>query len=110
MKLVFKLVIAVLVVFTLGVLYLVFTGKGPQGSQNSKSKTGTQYFTTGSDYKGNYVFGGAMQLAVNELNNSILHEKLQLRLDESDIGTKRLLDIFNLAEFTTSDLDPKATM
>jgi hypothetical protein len=66
---------------------------------------GKEYFTTGSDYKGNYVFGGAMQLAVNELNNNILRDKLQLVLQPSDAETNRLLTIFNLGEFTTNDLD-----
>lgn len=35
----------------------------------------------GSYFKGNYVWGGAMNLTWNELNDNILHEKLQLKTD-----------------------------
>lgn len=66
------------------------------------------YITTGSYHKGNFVYGGAMQLAINDLNENILHEKLQLKLDDSDTDTKRILNIFNKSEFTKDDLDDKS--
>ncbi len=58
---------------------------------------------TGSDYKGNYVYGGAMNLAWNELNENILHEKL--RLNTTDKKTLETVDKFNKAIFTKNDLD-----
>jgi hypothetical protein len=66
---------------------------------------GANYFMTGSDYKGNYVFGGAMQLAINDLNDKILKGKLQLDLAPTDKETARTLQIFNMGEFTVHDLD-----
>ncbi|MDD4902630.1 MAG: hypothetical protein PHE24_05865 [Patescibacteria group bacterium] len=57
----------------------------------------------GSDYKGNYVWGGAMNLAWNELNDNILHEKLQLKTtDKVALG---MVDKFNNPAITKDDLD-----
>ncbi len=107
MKVLIKLVLAfaVLVIgvlFLTGVLNLSLLMKSVK---YSASPQGNTYFTTGSDYEGNYVFGGAMQLAINELNANILHSKLQLNLSANDVETRRILNIFNKAEFTTNDLD-----
>src|SRR5512136_226278 len=59
----------------------------------------------GSEYKGNYIWGLAMNLAWNELNESILHEKLKLKTD--DKIALRMTDQFNDAPFTRNDLDEK---
>jgi len=58
---------------------------------------------TGSDYKGNYVYGAAMNLAWNDLNDNILHEKLRLRTN--DKIALEMVDKFNNAVFTKDDLD-----
>ncbi len=60
----------------------------------------------GSEYKGNYVWGLAMNLAWNELNESILHEKLKLKTD--DKIALRMADQLNDAPFTKNDLDEKS--
>ena len=60
----------------------------------------------GSDYKGNYVWGGAMNLAWNELNENILHEKLQLNTDD-EIALKMVVKL-NDAPFSKSDLDEES--
>lgn len=60
----------------------------------------------GSDYKGNYVWGGAMNLAWNELNENILHEKLQLNTDD-DTALEMVVKL-NDAPFSKSDLDEKS--
>lgn len=60
----------------------------------------------GSDYKGNYVWGLAMNLAWNELNESILHEKLKLQTD--DKVALRMADQLNGAPLTKNDLDEKS--
>lgn len=57
----------------------------------------------GSEYKGNYVCGLAMNLAWNELNESILHEKVKLKTD--DKIALRMADQLNHAPFTKNDLD-----
>lgn len=60
----------------------------------------------GSDCKGNYVWAGAMNLAWNELNEHILHEKLKL-----NTTNKVVLDMlasFNSAPFTRKDLDEQS--
>ncbi len=57
----------------------------------------------GSYCKGNYVWGLAMNLAWQELNNEILHEKLALRTDD-----KSALDIaknFNYTKLSKNDID-----
>ncbi len=60
----------------------------------------------GSDYKGNYVWGGAMNLAWNELNENILHEKLQL--NTNDETALEMVKKLNDAPFSKSDLDEES--
>jgi hypothetical protein len=60
----------------------------------------------GSEYKGNYVWGGAMNLAWNELNENILHEKL--RLNTYDKKALEMVDKLNHSPFTRNDLDEKS--
>ena len=57
----------------------------------------------GSMCKGNYVWGAAMNLAWNELNDNILHEKLQL--DTLDATALDMVEKFNFAPFSKTDLD-----
>jgi len=60
----------------------------------------------GSYYKGNYVWGGAMNLAWNELNENILQEKLKLRTDnEVALG---MVEKLNNSPFSKQDLDVKS--
>ena len=61
---------------------------------------------TGSYYKGNYVWGGAMNLAWNELNDNILHEKLAL--DTTDKTALDLVSKLNNSMFTKNDLDEES--
>ena len=60
----------------------------------------------GSEYKGNYVWGGAMNLAWLELNENILHEKL--RLNTNDKVALEMVDKLNRSPFTKNDLDEKS--
>jgi len=60
----------------------------------------------GSEYKGNYVWGLAMNLAWKELNENILHGKPDLKTD--DKVALRIADQFNDAPFTKNDLDEKS--
>lgn len=60
----------------------------------------------GSEYKGNYVWGGAMNLAWTELNENILHEKLKLKTN--DIVALKMVDAFNNPVFSKKDLDEKS--
>ena len=57
----------------------------------------------GSYYEGNYVWGGAMNLAWNELNENILGEKLKLATE--DELALSMVENFNNAVFTKDDLD-----
>ncbi len=60
----------------------------------------------GSDYKGNYVWGGAMNLAWTELNDNIIKEKIQLNTEDKialDMASK-----LNNAPFSKKDLDDKS--
>ena len=76
----------------------------PQVIQDTKSNIAGNYL--GSDYKGNYVWGGAMNLAWNELNENILKEKLQLNTDDK-IALEMALKLNN-APFSKSDLDEES--
>lgn len=60
----------------------------------------------GSEYKGNYVWGGAMNLAWHELNENIVHEKLKLKTD--DPVALEMVDKLNDSPFTKNDLDEKS--
>jgi hypothetical protein len=60
----------------------------------------------GSEYKGNYVWGGAMNLAWHELNENILHEELSLNTD--DKVALEMVKKLNHSPFTRSDLDEKS--
>jgi len=60
----------------------------------------------GSEYKGNYVWGGAMNLAWLELNENILHEKLRLNTD--DKVALEMVHKLNHSPFTRNDLDEKS--
>ncbi len=60
----------------------------------------------GSEYKSNYVWGVAMNLAWHELNESILHGKVGLKTD--DKVALRMTDQLNAAPFTKNDLDEKS--
>ncbi len=60
----------------------------------------------GSYCKGNYVWGLAMNLAWQELNNEILHEKMQL--NTNDEKALQIAKTFNKAQFSKKDLDKKS--
>lgn len=72
--------------------------------QNTKTNIAGNYL--GSEYKGNYVWGGAMNLAWNELNEKILHEKLKFKTD--DKIALEMAEKFNNPIFTKNDLDDKS--
>ncbi len=60
----------------------------------------------GSYCKGNYVWGLAMNLAWQEINNEILHEKLSLRTD--DKSALEIAKTFNNTQFSKKDLDEES--
>jgi len=60
----------------------------------------------GSYYDGNYVYGGAMNLAWNDLSENIVKEKV--KLNTSDAVALEMADKFNNAVFTKNDLDEKS--
>ncbi|MDZ7798224.1 MAG: hypothetical protein U5L76_01250 [Patescibacteria group bacterium] len=72
--------------------------------QDTKSNISGNYL--GSYYKENYVWGGAMNLAWNDLNENILHEKLQLNTD--DKVALEMVSKLNDAPFSKSDLDEES--
>ncbi|OGY85593.1 MAG: hypothetical protein A2233_03160 [Candidatus Kerfeldbacteria bacterium RIFOXYA2_FULL_38_24] len=86
-------------------MILLLTGCNDQTTPNQSGVNISGNYL-GSDYQGNYVWGGAMNLAWNELNENILHEKLQLNTDDKtalDMVTK-----LNNPVFTKKDLDDKS--
>jgi hypothetical protein len=63
----------------------------------------TNYNYTGSNFKGNYVWGGAMNLAWNDLTENIVHEKIGLVTKDSlALAT---LNKMNNPVITKNDLD-----
>jgi len=57
----------------------------------------------GSLFKNNYVWGGAMNLAWNDLNENVLHEKLKIK--SSDPIALSSAEKFNNTSFSKKDLD-----
>ena len=76
----------------------------PHIIQDTKTEIYGNYL--GSDYKGNYVWGGAMSLAWNELNENILHEELQL--NTNDKTALKMVEKLNDTPFSKSDLDEES--
>jgi hypothetical protein len=76
----------------------------PHVIRDTKSNISGNYL--GSDYKGNYVWGGAMNLAWNELNENMLREKLQL--NTNDKVALEMVSKLNDAPFSKSDLDEES--
>jgi len=70
-------------------------------AENSDSIIHRSY--AGSLCKGNYVWGGAMNLAWNELNENVLKEKLVLATD--DKIAIEMLSKLNHPSFGKNDLD-----
>lgn len=60
----------------------------------------------GSEYKGNYVWGLAMNLAWQDLNENILKSKLQL--NTQDPVVLKMVSAFNQAPFSKQDLDAES--
>lgn len=60
----------------------------------------------GSEFKGNYVWGGAMNLAWNELSENIIKEKIKLATD--DKTALEMVNKFNNPVFIKKDLDEES--
>ncbi len=69
--------------------------------QNTKTNITSNYL--GSDYKGNYVWGGAMNLAWTELVENIINDDIQLNTQDKIV--LEMLDKLNNPVFTKNDLD-----
>jgi hypothetical protein len=75
-----------------------------ESNQDAVTKPSGAYL--GSEYKGNFVWAGAMNLAWNELNDNILKEKLQL--NTTDAAALKMVGELNNPVFTKNDLDEKS--
>lgn len=60
----------------------------------------------GSEYKGNYIWGGAMNLAWNDLKEQLEKDVELINCD--DETALRMLDVFNKSLFTKKDLDEES--
>jgi len=76
----------------------------PHVIQNTKSEISGNYL--GSDYKGNYVWGGAMNLAWTELAENIIKEDIQLNTE--DKVALKMVSKLNDAPFSKNDLDEES--
>jgi len=70
------------------------------------TKTNIQGNYLGSYYKGNYVWGGAMNLAWNDLGENILHGKLEL--NTNDKIALEMVEKLNSTPFSKKDLDEES--
>lgn len=77
---------------------------GPHVIQDTKSNIDGNYL--GSDYKGNYVWGGAMNLAWTELAENIIKEDIQL--NTQDKIALEMVSKLNDAPFSKSDSDEES--
>lgn len=80
------------------------TSSQPHIIQNTKSNIAGNYL--GSDYKGNYVWGGAMNLAWTELAKNIIKDDIQL--NTQDEIALEMVSKLNDAPFSISDLDEES--
>jgi len=80
------------------------TNTSKQSNIDIKSDISWNYL--GSYYKGNYIWGLAMNLTWNELNENILHEKLQL--NTADETALKMVVKLNDTPFSKSDLDKES--
>lgn len=62
-------------------------------------------YVSGS-YEDNYVWGGAISLAWNDLNENILHEKLKLNSKDKEV--LNMVEKFNNSPFSKKDLDDES--
>lgn len=106
-----QLLISSLVILLAGGGLVLLTGCADQNNpnqppivQNTETNITGNYL--GSDYNGNYVWGGAMNLAWTELNENILHEKIKLATD--DKIALEMVEKLNNPVFTKNDLDEKS--
>lgn len=76
----------------------------PHVIQDTKSEISGNYL--GSDYKGNYVWGGAMNLAWTELAENIIKEDIQL--NTKDKVALEMVSKLNDAPFSKNDLDEES--
>jgi hypothetical protein len=89
-------------------MLFLFFGNANQ-KMNSQTKANQDIKTSivgnyvGCNYKGNFVWCGAMNLAWNELNENILKEKLQL--NSQDETALEIVEKLNNPIFTKTDLD-----
>lgn len=74
-----------------------------QTKSNKDTKINIVGNYVGSNYKGNFVWCGAMNLAWNELNENILKEKL--KLNSQDKTALEMVEKFNNPTFSKNDLD-----
>jgi hypothetical protein len=86
------------------VISILLLSMGIIRTKSEEQAKSSQYL--GSIYKGNYVWGGAMNLCWNELNENILKEKLQLNTDNKI--ALEMVETLNNPVFTKKDIDEKS--
>ncbi len=103
-----KLAISIWVILCFQFLFLAnnFMYAQTKKQVNKKvSKASTNNYT-GTYYKGNYVWAGAMNLAWNDCSEQIIKEKIQI--NSNDKSAINLVNKLNHPAFTTKDLDAKS--
>lgn len=89
------------------ILILFFVGFNQKANSQTKTnqdpKTKLVNNYVGSEYKGNFVWCGAMNLAWNELKDNIIKEKVKLKSKEK--VTLEMVKSLNNSNFTKTDLD-----
>ncbi len=90
-----------LLLLLLAPLLLNSCGGQDQSYNNTPAELNGSY--VGSDYEGNYVWGGAMNLAWTDLSESILEEPLTLKTE--DPTALKMVEAFNDPVFEKGDLD-----
>ncbi len=100
-----KKVISVIAIFVFCMSgFVSFRSISLNYSRNSFLEDGDNF--TGSEYKGNYVWGGAMNLAWNELSENIVGDTIQFVT--TDKVVQSYADRFNSQFFTKKDLNDES--
>ncbi|MEK7618951.1 MAG: hypothetical protein AAB416_01760 [Patescibacteria group bacterium] len=100
----FKIIVPIAVAVLIAVAaYVYLPIKDSLKNSFSVRSSSTVNVSTGSLYQGNTVYGAAMNLAWNDLSETIVHGTIDLSVKNP--RAQKLADTFNSAPFTKHDLD-----
>ncbi|MBT3948521.1 hypothetical protein HOF40_00345, partial [Candidatus Parcubacteria bacterium] len=102
----YKKIIFLVIIFCLGLGFGIFIF-GNKGFNDYETIDITKTNYLGSTHEGNFVWGGAMNLAWNEMSENIIKEK-EIRMATQDPIALYMIKSFNTQFFNKNNLDSKS--